>query len=61
VRRQQFTHLDELAGIVGRDHELAGEEAMLSHEHLFSVMAGHSRPKDGVASARLSRPSTSYP
>ena len=24
VRRQQFAHLGELAGIVGRDHELAG-------------------------------------
>jgi hypothetical protein len=26
----------------------------------LSVMAGHSRPKDGVASARHARPSTSF-
>ena len=31
VRRQQFAHLGELAGIVGRDHELAGDSTMLSH------------------------------
>ncbi len=29
VRRQQFAHLGELAGIVGRDHELAGDSTML--------------------------------
>ncbi len=28
VRRQQFAHLGELAGIVGRDHELAGDSAV---------------------------------
>ena len=27
--RQQFAHLGELAGIVGRDHEFAGDSAML--------------------------------
>src|SRR5208282_1163154 len=31
VRRKQFTHLGELAGIMGRDHETAGDAAMLPH------------------------------
>jgi len=34
MRRQQFAHLGELAGIVGRDHELAADSTMLDHEHL---------------------------
>jgi hypothetical protein len=28
---QQFSHLGEFAGIVSRDHELAGNAAMLGH------------------------------
>ena len=31
VRRKQLAHLGELAGIVGRDHEAAGDAAMLAH------------------------------
>ena len=31
VRRKQFAHLGELAGIMGRDHETAGDVAMLAH------------------------------
>jgi len=33
VRPQEFAHLDELAGIVGRDHELACDSAVLSHRN----------------------------
>jgi hypothetical protein len=28
VRGQQFAHLGELAGIVGRDHEFAGDSTV---------------------------------
>src|ERR1700722_3578151 len=31
VRRKQFAHLGELAGIMRRDHETAGDAAMLTH------------------------------
>ena len=31
VRRKQFAHLGELAGIMRRDHETAGDAAMLAH------------------------------
>jgi hypothetical protein len=40
VRRQQFPHLGKLAGIVGRDHEPAGDSTVQSHGYFYSVMAG---------------------
>ena len=40
VRGQQFAHLGELAGIVGRDHEPAGDSTVQSHGYFYSVMAG---------------------
>ena len=33
MRRQQFPHLGELAGIVGRDHELAGDSTVHVSQH----------------------------
>jgi hypothetical protein len=34
MRRQQFAHFGELPGIVGGDHELAGDSAVVGHAHI---------------------------
>ena len=43
VRRQQFPHLGKLAGIVGRDHELACDSAVFSHA-FFIIRHGRVKP-----------------
>ena len=56
VRRQQFPHLGELAGIMGRDHELACDSAVhgpikLRHGHFLQIH----QPRHALARQRHQR------